>query len=218
MGLHTKFNMNMVVSTPYPDIAANAFQQAFMDKINELCPVRTGKLLNSIHCEVDAFGSVEVWADAEYAQYVEFGTWRQAGQSFFSQAMLAGCLAAAQAAEVSKQADRMFSNIGKQMNFGGSMGGFGDFLGEMMGAAATLAMLFPILLMGFGIADSIGLGDMFTDTFGSAGGFSLYELFGTNELSDITAADYMGVASNPDDWDGESYENMDFGLPQIEII
>jgi hypothetical protein len=68
MGLHAGFNTRLFVSsTRYAGAAANAFQQAFMDKINELCPVRTGNLLNSIHCEVDAFGQVEVWADAEYA-------------------------------------------------------------------------------------------------------------------------------------------------------
>jgi hypothetical protein len=112
-----------------------------------------------------------------------------------------------------------FSNFAQQSTFGGSMGGLGNFLGNMMGAAGTLAMLFPVLLMGFGIADSIGLGDLFTDTMGSAGGFSLYEIFGTSDLSKITIDDYNALASDYSDWSEDDYTDMDFGgIPQIEII
>lgn len=48
------------------DKIARVFQQTFMEKINELCPVRTGYLLSSIHCERSG-DQIECYADADYA-------------------------------------------------------------------------------------------------------------------------------------------------------
>jgi len=53
--------------------AASAFRDAFMDSIETLCPVRTGYLRSTCHCDISG-GNIECYANAEYAQYVEYGT------------------------------------------------------------------------------------------------------------------------------------------------
>ena len=43
-----------------------SFKAAFMDTINELCPVRTGYLISSIHCD-GSDTEIDCYAEAEYA-------------------------------------------------------------------------------------------------------------------------------------------------------
>lgn len=64
----------------------DAFLDTFFDIAYDLCPVDTGELIGSI----DGFTngeSVEVYADADYAQYVEYGTSKMEEQPYFRPAI-----------------------------------------------------------------------------------------------------------------------------------
>lgn len=66
--------------------AYQAFSNAFHDTINALCPVRTGFLRSTCDC-IFLGDSILCVADAEYAQYVEYGTSRMAAQPYFEPAI-----------------------------------------------------------------------------------------------------------------------------------
>lgn len=63
-----------------------AFQTRFRESIVANCPVRTGNLLSSIHCEISGM-TIRVYTQCSYAQYVEYGTWKQMAQPYFEQAI-----------------------------------------------------------------------------------------------------------------------------------
>lgn len=67
--------------------ALEAFGETFYKVATELVPVDTGYLRSTIDWDTDGQYVVEVWADAEYAQYPEFGTWCQAAQPYFTPAV-----------------------------------------------------------------------------------------------------------------------------------
>jgi hypothetical protein len=54
----------------------NAFETIFHSFISTNCPVRTGNLLSSIHCEFRDM-EIDIYTKCEYAEYVEYGTARQ---------------------------------------------------------------------------------------------------------------------------------------------
>ena len=63
------------------------------ERARELVPVKTGHLLASIHADIggleeaeEAFDSVQVIADTEYASFVEFGTSRMEARPFLGPA------------------------------------------------------------------------------------------------------------------------------------
>ena len=64
----------------------NAFLDTFFDIVYDLCPVDTGELISSIDGFNDGEG-VEVYADADYAQYVEYGTSKMEAQPYFRPAI-----------------------------------------------------------------------------------------------------------------------------------
>ena len=64
----------------------NAFLDTFFDIVYDLCPVDTGELISSIDGSTDG-ESVEVYADADYAQYVEYGTSKMEAQPYFRPAL-----------------------------------------------------------------------------------------------------------------------------------
>ena len=66
----------------------DAFLDTFFDVAYDLCPVDTGELINSIDGFTDG-ESVEVYADADYAQYVEYGTSKMEDQPYFRPAIAA---------------------------------------------------------------------------------------------------------------------------------
>lgn len=68
----------------------DAFLDTFFDIAYDLCPVDTGELISSIDGSTDG-EKVEVYADADYAQYVEYGTSKMEAQPYFRPA-LAGAL------------------------------------------------------------------------------------------------------------------------------
>ena len=66
----------------------DAFLDTFFDIAYDLCPVDTGELISSIDGFTDGEG-VEVYADADYAQYVEYGTSKMEEQPYFRPAIAA---------------------------------------------------------------------------------------------------------------------------------
>lgn len=62
------------------------FQNTFRSSIVENCPVRTGNLLSSIHCEINDM-IILIYTQCSYAQCVEYGTWKQMAQPYFEQAI-----------------------------------------------------------------------------------------------------------------------------------
>ena len=64
----------------------DAFLDTFFDIAYDLCPVDTGELISSIDGFTDGEG-VEVYADADYAQYVEYGTSKMEAQPYFRPAI-----------------------------------------------------------------------------------------------------------------------------------
>ncbi len=64
----------------------NTFKNVFYESVRGNCPVRTGNLLGSIHCEIQGM-SILIYTQCPYAQYVEYGTWKQMAQPYFEQAI-----------------------------------------------------------------------------------------------------------------------------------
>jgi len=62
------------------------FKNTFDSVIRSNCPVRTGNLLSSIKCYIDGLDII-LYTDCEYAQFVEYGTWKQDAQPYFEQAI-----------------------------------------------------------------------------------------------------------------------------------
>lgn len=64
-----------------------AFVETFLSVARELVPVDTGFLRSSISADTDGFSFCECEAFAEYAQYVEYGTWKMRAQPYFEPAL-----------------------------------------------------------------------------------------------------------------------------------
>lgn len=64
-----------------------AFVSTFLDIAQTDVPVDTGNLLRSIDASTDSNSSVSCHADAEYAQYVEYGTYKMPAQPYFRPAL-----------------------------------------------------------------------------------------------------------------------------------
>lgn len=101
MGLYAEFSpedfgfpSDFSSSTDYGDVyvevdyseALEAAVDVFMDEATSRVPVDTGYLRSTISASSDG-GSASFSADAEYAQYPEFGTWCQAEQPYFRPAL-----------------------------------------------------------------------------------------------------------------------------------
>ena len=152
--------------------AAEIFKTVFLDVARELVPVRTGYLKSTIAAKIGeaTIGEVTAEASAEYAQYVEFGTYRQMAQPYFIPAIEAAleewglaaqkayeeALEEAQAAYEAEQAQQQSQGAG---GAGGAPVG-GGFLGGL--AVLGLLLIFTIFIE--------GIKSMFNDTDSHRGG------------------------------------------------
>ena len=152
--------------------AAEVFKAMFLDVARELVPVRTGYLKSTIAAEVGeaSIGEVTAEASAEYAQYVEFGTYRQMAQPYFIPAIEAAleewglaaqkayeeALEEAQAAYEAEQAQQQSQEAG---GAGGAPVG-----GGLLGGLAVLGLLLIFVIFIEGIKS------MFNDTDSHRGG------------------------------------------------
>ena len=149
--------------------AAEIFKTVFLDVARELVPVRTGYLKSTITAEIGeaTIGEVTAEASAEYAQYVEFGTYRQMPQPYFIPAIEAAleewglaaqkaykeALEEAQAAYEAEQAQQQSQEAGGAPVGGGLLGGL---------ALLGLLLIFTIFIE--------GIKSMFNDTDSHRGG------------------------------------------------
>ena len=143
--------------------AAEIFKTVFLDVARELVPVRTGYLKSTIAAQIGeaTIGEVTAEASAEYAQYVEFGTYRQIAQPYFIPAIEAAleewglaaqkaydeALEEAQAAYEAEQAQQQSQEAGGAPVGGGLLGGL---------ALLGLLLIFTIFIE--------GIKSMFNDT------------------------------------------------------
>lgn len=149
--------------------AAEVFKAMFLDVARELVPVRTGYLKSTIAAEIGeaSIGEVTAEASADYAQYVEFGTYRQMAQPYFIPAIEAAleewglaaqkaydeALEEAQAAYEAEQAQQQSQEAGGAPVGGGLLGGL---------ALLGLLLIFTIFIE--------GIKSMFNDTDSYRGG------------------------------------------------
>lgn len=70
------------------------FIDTFLSVAYNLVPVDTGFLMSSIHCDTDGDGTFYGEASADYAQYVEYGTYKMEAQPYFVPALAAAMDAA----------------------------------------------------------------------------------------------------------------------------
>ena len=153
--------------------AAEAFKAMFLDVARELVPVRTGYLKSTIAAEIGEarIGEVTAEASAEYAQYVEFGTYRQMAQPYFIPAIEAAleewglaaqkaydeALEEAQAAYEAEQAQQQSQEAG----------------GAPVGAPVGVGLLGGLAVLGLLLIFTIfieGIKSMFNDTDSHRGG------------------------------------------------
>lgn len=164
--------------------AAEVFKAVFLDVARELVPVRTGYLKSTIAAEIGeaSIGEVTVTASAEYAQYVEFGTYRQMAQPYFIPAIEAAleewglaaqkaydeALEEAQAAYEAEQAQQQSQEAGGAPVGGGFLGGL-----VLLG----LLLIFTIFIE--------GIKSMFNDTDSHRGGRLAQDVLGSALFPDI---------------------------------
>lgn len=147
----------------------------FMNTATSLVPVDTGYLQSSIHAEANGL-SAEFFADAGYAQYVEYGTWKMSAQPFFqpaldeaisvfiSEAMQAltrakqemqAILESIMAAAMETAADMMGSPFGGMSPMGLGQMTTGAYLGGLALGMAIMFIAFPLLVNLYGIMDTL---------------------------------------------------------------
>ena len=174
MGLYAEFHLDdfgyetelsvdfggqtLVENIDYSD-AFQACMDTFMEIATSLVPIDTGYLHDSIGVEFLGDG-VAFYANAEYAQYVEFGTSRMGAQEYFAPALEEAMAIFHQEAEIATSfAEDAMEGVlqglmDASMGLAHSMGG-GFFTG--LGIFAVSAFIFfPVLLFMYGVFDSIG--------------------------------------------------------------
>jgi Bacteriophage HK97-gp10, putative tail-component len=154
-------SLGLPETTPTLDIPVDydagmfVFESTFMDNIDNLTPVDTGRLVGSIECSTESM-SIECVANCEYAQYVEYGTIYMAAQPYFEPSIAAALNAAMpEWQEAYQEAQEEEQEQLQQMQAGGT-----DGLNEMIGG--LLGQLLGSIINAFlGLLGAI-LDDMFT--------------------------------------------------------
>ena len=116
-------------------------QAAFFDTAYALCPVRTGYLLSTIGC-----ADLDFWADADYAQYVEYGTRFMDAQPYFEPALEAAMQAYIQAAQNQHddEAQRHTINTNNEISDAGNEGAY-EAINNLYIADVFLALILMII-------------------------------------------------------------------------
>lgn len=144
---------------------SNAIDSAcakFEEVATQLVPVDTGYLRSSIWAESDGYSMVSFYAEADYAQYVEFGTWKMPAQEYFRPAVEAALdvlLSEAKAAqaEAKEEVQTLVQDIFACSQAGAAgIGGDIGFIGGLIGGIAMLALSFVPMLYLYGTLESIG--------------------------------------------------------------
>lgn len=138
------------VEVDYSD-ACDAFCEVFLDVATSLVPVDTGYLQSTISADTDGF-ECEVEATAEYAQYVEYGTWKMAEQPYFEPAIEEALEAFMDEAQVALDdaydaLEEVCESIVAPVMEGGGLGLTVGLLG--------LILAFPVLVNLYGILETL---------------------------------------------------------------
>lgn len=157
-------------------VALGHMVSTFMEIATSLVPVDTGYLQSTIDADTDGVSSAEFFADAEYAQYVEYGTYKMAAQPYFEpaldEALQVFITEAMQALTQAQQEMQMILQniIAAAMEtaanmMGESFGGFSPkglgqmstkaFLGGLALSVAVFFIAFPLLVNLYGIMDTL---------------------------------------------------------------
>lgn len=159
--------------------ACEAFCETFLDVATDLVPVDTGYLQSTIDADTDGF-FCECMADAEYAQYVEYGTWKMDAQPYFEPALQEALevfieLADEAMEEAQEELNEMVQEVLMSEAEEGEEEG-GAFFGFSIPIMVLFMMLmFPLAVNVYGILDSFGLTNrqQFGSHYSSGGGGGL---------------------------------------------
>lgn len=154
--------------------ACETFINVFLEEARDAVPVDTGNLLGSINGSTDGDGYVIVEADAEYAQYVEFGTYKMDAQPYFIpacqkawQAMKSAAREAIDEALNEEQQLLEEQEEQEQQQMGGGGGGFGS-QGSFLGSLGGLVIAAIIVGLVTGFMNLVAYDD--SENFKSGGG------------------------------------------------
>lgn len=97
------FESNIDIDTPWgsdnetfdPTDILEICCETFLEESTGVCPVDTGLLVSSISATTDGDGFIAI-ADTDYAQYVEYGTWKMEAQPYFEEPFYDACQIAIQ--------------------------------------------------------------------------------------------------------------------------
>lgn len=161
--------------------ACAVFVDTFLRVVNQLVPVDTGYLRSTIDAGEWGDG---FWceATADYAQYVEYGTsymdaqpyFEPALEAAFGEAMIEAQLAVDSASEELEAilSDMMNAAMSVASGGGGMMSAtWGQFFGGLALFAVMAIILFPVLVIAYGIMDSLSLKGDYGSDRGEGGGF-----------------------------------------------
>lgn len=144
--------------------ACIAFVQTFLKVARLEVPVDTGYLRSTLSADTDGW-ECKAWTDCEYAQYVEYGTWRQRAQPYFEPAIEEGIAAFLEEAGIAiDEALQMIEAEAAAIMDAAMAEGeeiFGENLlgmaaGGLMGMA-MLFLLFPVFLFLYGIMEPFNI-------------------------------------------------------------
>lgn len=159
-------------------LACQVFVETFISIARELVPVDTGYLRSTIDASTDGWNCSAV-ASAEYAEYVEYGTWRMRAQPYFEPALEEAMLGYHQECEIAVMLANMEARASALEQVSDDMEGF-DFMGGGLSLIFLLILFFPIALIGYGIyrslVDALGITDQDIDDNYSFGEFGLPEI------------------------------------------
>lgn len=144
-------NIRQFVEVDYSQ-ACEAFVETFLDIALDLVPVRTGYLRSTIDAGTDGYSC---WAEAtaEYAQYVEYGTWCMQEQPYFRPALeQAMAVFHALAGMAVSEAEEILGSILESAVMA-TQSAFG-FMGGTLMMLGLFIISFPILVNLYGIIDS----------------------------------------------------------------
>lgn len=127
----------------------DAFVDTFLQEAYSRVPVDTGYLLGSIDATHDGISVVECEATAEYAQYVEYGTYKMEAQPYFIPALEIAWMTAKPLFDQAKQEAKMEERemlAEMEGSSGGLEGGGGlqAWAGQILGAMIMGVVLFAI--------------------------------------------------------------------------
>lgn len=139
--------------------ACDAFVETFLSVALDLVPVDTGYLSSTIDADTDG-EMCYAEATADYAEYVEYGTWCMEAQPYFEpaleQAMAVFHSLAGEAVSTAQEEleDILSSLMEASMRIAGGGQSWGQFFGGLAMFAILSIILFPVLVTLYGILDS----------------------------------------------------------------